>query len=86
MEFLKYFIFSCLAIYILAMLILSARSKKAFKFLFFNAVLGVFVLLLLYYTRGFTGLSLAINKMTVAVSGVFGTVGVIGLLFFNLII
>ncbi|MBQ4131108.1 MAG: pro-sigmaK processing inhibitor BofA family protein [Clostridia bacterium] len=86
MEFLKYFVLSCLAVYILAMLVLSARSKKAFKYLLFNAILGIFVLLILYFTKGYTGLSLSINKITLGVSGLFGTVGVIGLLFFNLII
>lgn len=86
MEILKYLMFSLLAIFTLVMLILSARSKKAFKYLFFNALIGIFVLLMLYYTKRYTGLNLGLNKITVGVSGVFGTVGVIGLLVFNLII
>lgn len=86
MEFLKIFIIVVISIYLLSMLILSARCKKAFKLLFLNAIIGIFVLLILYFTKKYTGISLAINKFTVSVSSIFGIVGVIGLLFFNLII
>lgn len=86
MEFLKYFIISVTAIYALSILILSARSKKAFKYIFFNALSGIFVLLMLYFTKRYTGLSLSINPITVGVSGMFGSVGIIGLLFLNLMV
>ncbi len=86
MGFLKYFIILALVIYSLSMLIISVRSGKAFKYIFLNAMLGVLILLILYFTKNFTGLNLAINKITIAISGVFGIVGVIALLFFNLIV
>lgn len=86
MEFLKYFIFSLCAVYILAILIISVRSKKAFRNIFLNALLGWLLLVLIYFTRKYTGIPLFINKITVGVSGIFGMIGVIALLFLNLII
>ena len=49
-------------------------------------MLGIAIMLILYFTKNFTGLNLAINKITIAISGVFGIVGIIALLFFNLIV
>ena len=86
MEFLKCFIIILLTLYLLSMLIIAAKSGKAFKYLFLNAFLGLFILLILYFTKSFTDINLAINKITVALSGFFGIVGVIFILCLNLII
>ncbi len=86
MEFLKCFIIIILTLYLLSMIIFAARSGKAFKFLFLNAFLGLLVLLILYFTKSFTDINLAINKITVALSGFFGIIGVIFILCLNLMI
>lgn len=86
MDFLKYYIITIASVYIFVFLILAARSKKALKLLLFNAISGISLFLLLYFTKNFTGIFLCLNPCTFSVSSIFGIPGVITILFFNFII
>ncbi len=86
MEILKYFLLALNLIYAINILTFSSRTNKLFKYIALNSLLGIFLLLLLFYTRKYTGLAIYINLFTVSISSFYGIIGIIGLLFFNLII
>ncbi len=86
MFFLKYFVLSICAVYLIIIITLAARSKKAFKYLAYNSLLGLFTLLMLYYTRKVTLLFISINYFTIGFCSFYGVVGVIFILILNLII
>ncbi len=83
MVILKY---SVLAMICLINLILAFRSLKPLKFLIFNAFLGITTLLILYFTKNFTGLFITINPITATAPIVLGVPSVILVLVLNFII
>lgn len=85
MKILKYALISVICITVFVILIISSRSKKAFKYIFLNAFLGVSVFFLLYFTKKFTGIVLALNFYTLVGSALFGIPAVILFLVLNLI-
>ncbi|MBO5210864.1 MAG: pro-sigmaK processing inhibitor BofA family protein [Clostridia bacterium] len=85
MTFLSYFIIIILCITAFLTLIFSFKSLKPLKFLVFNAFLGITTLLILYLTRKFTGLNIAINHYTVISSSFLGLPAVLLLLIINII-
>ena len=78
--------YSVWAIICLVNLVLAFRSRKPFKFIIFNAFLGVTTLLILYLTKKFSGLLITINPLTVISSAVLGVPSVILILALNFII
>lgn len=85
MEILKYVFLGLVLIVALITLVLAARTKKAFKFLFYNAVLGLAVFFVLYFTKKFTGVFLPLNIYTFLSSLFLGIPAIIAFLIFNLI-
>ncbi len=67
-------------------LVLAFRSQKPLKFLLFNAFIGVTTLFILYFTKGYTGLFIAINPITVIAPTILGVPSVILIIILNLII
>ncbi|MBQ3547828.1 MAG: pro-sigmaK processing inhibitor BofA family protein [Clostridia bacterium] len=62
------------------------KSQKPLKFLLFNAFLGVATLLILYFTKGYTGLFLTVNPITIGSSALLGVPAVILTIVLNFII
>lgn len=67
-------------------LVLAFRSQKPLKFLLFNAFIGVTTLFILYFTKGYTGLFITINPITVIAPTILGVPSVILIIILNLII
>lgn len=86
MTFFKYGAIILLAIFALTLLILAVLSRKPIRFLLFNSFIGVCILLILYLTRKFTGLNIALNPYTVSASAILGAPAVFGLMILNFII
>ncbi len=86
MEILKYLVLVVLGIGYFIILIFSTRTKKAFGLLLLNSFLGILVFGILYFTKKYTGITLALNKYTVFGSITFGIPSVIGYLFLNLLL
>ena len=86
MEILKYLTFGILGIGYFVILIFSARTKMAFRLLLLNSFLGIFVFGILYFTKKYTGIQVALNEYTVIGSITFGIPSVIGFLFLNLLL
>lgn len=86
MEILKYLVLVVLGIGYFIILIFSARTKKAFRLLLLNSFLGIFVFSVLYFTKKYTGITLALNEYTAIGSITFGIPSVIGFLFLNLLL
>lgn len=80
MEVLKWGIFGAAAVCFAINCIFAIRSRKFLRLILLNAFFGIAALGLLYLTRKFTGFYLPINEWTVASSGVFGIIGVVGML------
>lgn len=84
MEILKYLVLSLLCLGYFIILIFSARTKKAFRLLLLNSLLGIFVFGVLYFTKKYTGIEISLNEYTAIGSMTFGIPAVIGFLFLNL--
>ena len=80
MEILKYSILILLGVSAFIIFIFSAKSKKFFKTLFLNAVLGLFFLSVINLTDNFTGVNIPVNEYTVTGSAVFGLPALCGFL------
>ena len=80
MNFLKYGALTLLGITYFVILILSIKSRKPVKFLFLNAVFGIVFLLLIHYTKRYTGAFLPINEYTVIGGETLGVPAIIGFL------
>jgi hypothetical protein len=85
MEILKYVLLTFGVIFVFSTLILAVRSKKAFRFLLYNALIGILCFLSLYFTKKFTGINIFLNEITLFGSAVLGVPAVIVFLFLNLI-
>lgn len=85
MEILKYSLLAFGLIFVISTFVLAVRSKKAFRFLFLNALIGILLFLCLYFTKNFTSLNLYLNEFTFFGSAIFGIPAVIAFLFLNLI-
>ena len=86
MEILKYLVLSLLSGGYFIISIFSARTKKAFRVLLLNSFFGIFVFAILYFTKKYTGITLALNEYTAIGSATFGIPSVIGFLFLNLLL
>lgn len=67
-------------------LILALKSRKFFRSLFLNALLGVAVLAAIDLTTRFTGVHIPVNEWTVGSSAVLGLPAVAGFLLLPLIL
>lgn len=85
MEFLKIFFLSLLGLTALILLIMALYSKSFIKTLFFNAVSGIGILIIINLTSKFTGVHIPLNYYTVSAAGVLGLPAVLGLLIANFI-
>ncbi len=86
MKILFYLIIGVLALFSLYLLFLAFKSKKPFKFIFLNAVFGIGVLVLIHFTKRYTGVSLPINQYTVLGSGILGIPCSLAFLILNFIL
>ena len=86
MRYLFYFLGSILVITAFYILILAIKSKKPFKFIFLNAICGIFVLLIINFTKKYTGVGLPINQFTTIGCSVLGTPCALGFLILNLVL
>lgn len=86
MEVLKYLILGLLGITAFAIFIIAIKSKKPLKFLFFNSLVGIGILFVLYFTKKYTGTYLPINQYTLIGSAVFGIPAIIGFLILNILL
>ena len=78
--------YSILAVICVINLGLAFKSHKPLKFLLLNAFLGIATLLILYFTKGYTGLFLTVNPITVCSSALLGVPAVILTIVLNFII
>ena len=62
------------------------RTKKPFKNLLINAIIGIGALVVLYLTKGITGITVPINTYTAAFSAVGGIAGVVLILILKIIL
>lgn len=85
MEILKYILISILALFSITLLIIAIKSKKPFRFIIFNGLIGVAVLLILHFTQKYTGINLPVNQYTVVGSVSLGVPSIIGFLISNII-
>ena len=67
----------------LIILIISLKSKRAFKMLLLNACLGLIVFGVIYFTRQYTGVNLNLNEFTFLGSAFLGIPAIIGFLLLN---
>lgn len=86
MKFLIYLTLILVVICVLSILIISAKLKKPFRLMLLNSFLGIAIFLILYFTKKYTEVTVAINYYTVLGSAIFGIPGVIGVLILNLLI
>ena len=85
MEIVKYFIMGVVALCVLIILVMAFMSRKFFKTLFLNALLGIFSIAVINLTTKYTGVHIPLNWWTVSAGGVLGLPGVLGLLISNFI-
>jgi hypothetical protein len=85
MEIFKYSLIVLIFIYAFIVLILSARSGKAFKFLFYNLIISLTVFAILYFSKKYSSVVLPLNNYTLAGTALFGIPFIIGFLILNLI-
>lgn len=85
MDFLKYIILSVVGITLICLLFFAIKSRKFFKTLFLNAVLGICAIAIIDLTAKFSGVYIPINYYTVGTGSVLGLPGVFGLLAGNFI-
>lgn len=86
MYILKISVLILLTISAFVILVLSIKSKKIFRFLFLNAMLGLSTLLILIFTKKSIGVTLPINEYTVIGSSIFGVPAIVGFLLLNLVV
>ncbi len=80
MEFKSTGVIVMLAVFSLITVLVMSKSKSFFKALVFSALQGVAALFAVNLLSAATGVSLAVNGVTLALSAIGGTAGVIGLL------
>ncbi len=85
MEIFKYCVLSLIVICFIVILIFASRTKKALSVLLFNSILGLAVFFGLYFTKKYTGITLAVNQFTIIGSALFGMPAVCGFLLLNLL-
>lgn len=86
MTLFKYIIFSIAILIAILILFFAFKSQKPIKLILFNWFLGITSLLILYLTRKYTGLNIAINQYSVLLSSILGLPAVLILLILNFII
>ena len=80
MEFKSTGVIIMLAVFSLITVLVMSKSKSFFKALVFSALQGVAALFAVNLLSAATGVSLAVNGVTLALSAIGGTAGVVGLL------
>lgn len=85
MEILKYVILSVLGLTLLFIFFFAIKSRKFFKTIFLNAILGILAVAVLNLTSGFSGVYIPLNYYSAGTSAVLGLPGVLGLLVANFI-
>lgn len=80
MEFKSTGVIVMLAVFSLITVLVMSKSKSFFKALVFSALQGVAALFAVNLLSAATGVSLAVNGVTLALSAIGGTAGVVGLL------
>ena len=86
-DFMTLFKYFSIAILIAILILFFAfKSQKPIKLILFNSFLGITSLLILYLTRKYTGLNIAINQYNVLLSSILGLPAVLILLILNFII
>jgi len=80
MEFKSTAVIIMLAVFSLITFIVMFKSKNFFKALVFSALQGVAALFAVNLLSAATGVSLAVNGVTLALSAIGGTAGVVGML------
>lgn len=86
MRVLEIVLLSVVAIYCLLYVFLLFRTKKPFKNLLFNAIIGVASLLIIYLIRRFTLFYIPINQWTVLSGAIGGLPAVFGILIFRIML
>ena len=85
MEILKYSFIALISLAVLLILVFAIRSRKLFKTLLLNAVLGLGALAVIDLTAKWTGVYIPVNYWTSGAGGVLGLPAVFGLLISNFI-
>ena len=80
MEILRIIFYIFFAVYILMYILLLIKTKKFFKNLAINAIIGIVALFVLALLKGITGFYIPLNQYTVVSSGIGGLPAVCGLL------
>jgi hypothetical protein len=80
------FLFAIIAVYCLFYVFLLFKTKKPFKNLMINAIIGVASLIFIYLIRKFTLFYIPINQWTVISSAVGGLPAVFGILLFRIML
>lgn len=80
MEFKSIGVIIMLVVFSIITVLVMSKSKNFFKALVFSALQGIAALFAVNLLSAATGVSLAVNGVTLALSAIGGTAGVIGLL------
>lgn len=80
MEFKSISVLVMLGIFAFITILVMIKSKHFFKALVFSAIQGIAALFAVNLLSAATGVSLSVNALTLAISAVGGTAGVIGML------
>lgn len=80
MEFKSTGVIVMLSLFSLITLVVMLKSKHFFKAFFLSALQGIAALFAVNLLSSLTGVSLSVNGITLALSAIGGTAGVVGLL------
>ena len=80
MQFLKISFIILLVVYLLLILVFSAKTGKMLKTLLLSVASGLAVMAVINILSRFTGVDISVNAWTIGSSAVFGIPGVLGLL------
>ena len=78
-------VISVILVYLFLYFILSVRTKKPFKTMFFYAFLGVVTLAIIKLTTPFSGVTIPLNGYTLGTSAALSIPGIIMLLILKII-
>ena len=80
-----YIVYGIIIITLITVLIFALVSRRFFKTILFNSLLGLCAIVLINLTSKFTGVHIPLNYYTVFGGASLGIAGVIGVLILNLI-
>ena len=85
MDIIKYILISVLVLTELLIIFFAIRSRKFFRTLLLNAILGIIAIVIINLTKKYSGVYIPINYDTLGAGSILSIPGVIGILICNFI-